>query len=295
MQGAISQSNSRFTGNQSSDKNEKNGLSGSRLQMTQDTNMTSTTHNENTLQISGRPRGPWGLALEQLYEWDPGWAEICARMTTDPWIRGVLPRKTIELISIAVNVACTNLNLEGARIHIRAALEAGVTREEILTVLKMASLLAIHSCSKGASILLEEARDAGIELPQHEIVDDYASAFDTMRTSGQWNQEWNSIVELDPLWTNQFVATGISIYASGVISSKLMEFINIAFSVAFTHRYAPGIREHIKAALGLGASVEEIMEVLKVCAAQGVQSCNLGVPILAEEIDELESMERTKR
>jgi hypothetical protein len=36
--------------------------------------------------------------------------------------------------------------------------------------------------------------------------------------------------------------------------------------------------------LKLGATVEEIMEVLKLCVAQGVQACNLGVPILVEEL-----------
>ena len=48
-----------------------------------------------------------------------------------------------------------------------------------------------------------------------------------------------------------------------------------------------GTRRHIKAALKAGAAVEEIMEVLKVCAIQGVQSCNLGVSILAEELAQL--------
>jgi hypothetical protein len=30
--------------------------------------------------------------------------------------------------------------------------------------------------------------------------------------------------------------------------------------------------------------VEEIFEVLKLCVSQGVQACNLGVPILNEEL-----------
>jgi alkylhydroperoxidase/carboxymuconolactone decarboxylase family protein YurZ len=51
--------------------------------------------------------------------------------------------------------------------------------------------------------------------------------------------------------------------------------------------YAPGVRRHIKAALKLGATMEEIMEVLKLCVVQGVQACNLGVPILAEQIAKL--------
>ena len=53
---------------------------------------------------------------------------------------------------------------------------------------------------------------------------------------------------------------------------------------SFTHMYAPGTRRHIKAALKLGATMEEIMEVLKLCVSQGVEACNLGVPILAEEL-----------
>ena len=53
---------------------------------------------------------------------------------------------------------------------------------------------------------------------------------------------------------------------------------------SYTHMYVPGTRRHIQAALKLGATMEEIMEVLKLCVVQGVQACNLGVPILAEEI-----------
>ena len=80
--------------------------------------------------------GPWDAALAQIREWDPAWAETCAKMTTNPWSCGVLPRKTVELISVAMNAACTNLNPDGTRRHIRAALEAGATREEILIRLK---------------------------------------------------------------------------------------------------------------------------------------------------------------
>ena len=49
--------------------------------------------------------------------------------------------------------------------------------------------------------------------------------------------------------------------------------------------YGPGTRRPIKNPFRAGATVEEIMEVLKVCVIQGVQSCNFGVPILAEELE----------
>ena len=47
---------------------------------------------------------------------------------------------------------------------------------------------------------------------------------------------------------------------------------------------APDTRRQIKGALKAGASMEEIIEVLRLCILRGAQACNLGVPILAEEI-----------
>ena len=47
--------------------------------------------------------------------------------------------------------------------------------------------------------------------------------------------------------------------------------------------YAPGTRRHIDHALKGGATPAEIMEVLKLCVAQGFQALNLGLPILADE------------
>src|SRR5580698_2456346 len=107
--------------------------------------------------------GPWdGPTLMTLHKWDPVWAEQAFEMSTNPWTSGILPRKTVELVALAWCSACTNLNVGGTRRHIRGALEAGATRDEILMVLKMASLLSIHTCSLAAPILLEEAKAAGV-------------------------------------------------------------------------------------------------------------------------------------
>lgn len=229
--------------------------------------------------------GPWEAAFEQLHAWDPTWATICRTMTADPWVHGVLPRKFIELVGVGLNAACTNLNPDGTRRHIRAALTAGATRDEILMVLKMASVMSIHSCSLGAPILLEEAKAAGAKPSQKAVGP--TPACDRMRTAGQWNTAWDPFFELDPAWTDEFMATGISIYASKIFTAKEIELLSIAFDASCTHMYAPGTRRHIKGALKAGATVEEIMEVLKLCVVQGVQACNLGVPILAQELERM--------
>jgi alkylhydroperoxidase/carboxymuconolactone decarboxylase family protein YurZ len=226
--------------------------------------------------------GPWDDALEQLREWDTGWAETCVKMSTNPWTSGVLPLKFVELVGVALNAACTNLNPEGTRRHIRKALEAGATTHEILFVLKCASVMSIHSCSLGAPILLEEAKAAG-KRPTSKPASD-TPACDRMKAIGQWNTAWDPFFELDPVWTDQFMATGAGIYGSGVMPAKETELLSIAFDASYTHMYAPGTRRHIHNALQAGATMEEIMEVLKLCVVQGVQACNLGVPILAQEL-----------
>ena len=228
------------------------------------------------------PTGPWDMAIAQLREWDPGWADACVKMTTNPWTNGVLSRKLVELIGVGLNAACTNLDADGTRRHVRAALDAGATRDEILFVLKCASVMSIHSCSLGAPILLEEAKAAGKQPAFKPTA--ATPACDKMKSIGQWNAAWDPFYELDPVWTDEFMSTGAGIYGSGVMSAKDTELLSIAFDASYTHMYAPGTRRHIHNALHAGASMEEIMDVLKLCVVQGVQACNLGVPILAEEL-----------
>ena len=83
-----------------------------------------------------------------------------------------------------------------------------------------------------------------------------------MKAIGQWNTAWDPFFELDPVWTDEFMATGAGIYASGVLPAKEVELLSIAFDASYTHMYAPGTRRHIQNALEAGATVEEIMEVL---------------------------------
>ena len=228
--------------------------------------------------------GPWDAAVEQLRDWDPQWAAACEKMTLNPWTGSVLPAKFIELVSLGLNAACTNLNPDGTRRHIRAALNAGATRDEILLVIKCASVLSIHSCSLAAPILLEEAKAANVALNPRTNTGP-TPACDAMKRMGQWNTAWDPFFELDPGWTDEFMAMGAGIYKSPVLSPKEIELLSIALDASYTHMYAPGTRRHIRNALQAGATPQEIMEVLKLCVVQGVQACNLSLPILAKELE----------
>ena len=213
--------------------------------------------------------GPWDAeAFDTLKQWDPTWCAAVDKMASNPWT-GALDRKTVELISVSINAACTNLNPDGTRRHIRQALDAGATRDELLMVLKMASLLSIHTCSLGAPILLEEASNADVTSKEKRVE---TPVCDRMRAAGQWNVAWDGFYQIDPAWTEAFIACGAPVYTGSVLDPKVAELLSIAFDVSFTHMYAPGVRRHVKAALKLGATIEEIMDVFKLCVAQGVQA-----------------------
>lgn len=116
---------------------------------------------------------------------------------------------------------------------------------------------------------------------------------DQLRASGQWNQAWDPMAQLDPDWSEKFIAMGVTPMLKGVLDAKTVEFLAIAVDASCTHMYAPGVRRHIRRALELGATQEEITAVLQCVCVLGIHSMSLGAPILLEEL--AAQQERTRR
>ena len=107
---------------------------------------------------------------------------------------------------------------------------------------------------------------------------------DRLRALGQWNEAWQPFYDLDPVWTERFMAMGTGPMLSGVLDPKMIEFIAIAVDASCTHLYAPGVRRHVRRALELGATAEEITAVLQLTSVLGIHTMSLGAPILHEEL-----------
>ena len=107
---------------------------------------------------------------------------------------------------------------------------------------------------------------------------------DQLRRSGEWNPNWTPFAELDPDWTERFMAMGLKPMLSGVLDAKTIEFIAIAVDASCTHMYAPGVRRHIRKALALGATPQQITAVLQLTSVLGIHTMSLGAPILQEEL-----------
>ena len=229
----------------------------------------------------------WAAALDQLRQWDPQWAESSAKASTNPWISGVLPLKTLELVSVGLNVSARNP--DATRHHIRAALAAGASRDEILMVFKCVSVTSIHPAVLGATLLNQEAYvgdldDAATERAQRLKNPESTPACDQLRACGQWDDAWSPVLELAPLWFDDFMAAGLEISKTAILPAKEAELVLIALNAASARRYEPGVRRHIKAALRQRATIAEIVDVLKLCVIHEARTSFLSVPILAEEL-----------
>jgi alkylhydroperoxidase/carboxymuconolactone decarboxylase family protein YurZ len=240
---------------------------------------------------SGPAASPWAAALNKLREWDADWAGQAVTMTTNPLADGFLPTKFVELVLVGLNASRTNLNPQGTRRHIRAAIAAGASRQEILFVLKCASVMSIHSGSFNAPILLQEASVGGLEdfgalrRKRLEKIGRATPGVERMKAMGHWSEEWDSLLFLDPVWTDEYMNMVAALYAESVFPPKEQELLLVAFDAAYVHIYGAGTRRHIKNAFKAGATVDEIMQVLKLGVVQGMQACTLGVSILAEELE----------
>ena len=107
-----------------------------------------------------------------------------------------------------------------------------------------------------------------------------------IRVRGTWSETWEGVLRLDPEFLRAYLNFSAVPWRKNHLDDKVKEFIYIAIDANATHMYLPGVRQHIQAALKLGATPQEIMEVLELAATLGIHAMNIGVPILTEVLVE---------
>lgn len=108
---------------------------------------TVTTPSGETLVAAGWEAGAW---------LDRDWSERLAQMGQEAEQPPNVEPRLMALVALAVDAAPQSLYPQGIRRHIRRALAAGASTDEIAAVLRYVSLLGQHSMKLSASILMEE-------------------------------------------------------------------------------------------------------------------------------------------
>lgn len=228
-------------------------------------------------------RGYWSKIWDQILHLSPDYFEAYTELSSVPWTHGVLEPKVKEFMYIAADASTTHLYNAGTRIHIQNALRLGATVDEVFEVLQLTSVLGIHSCIVGVPILLEELAAAGMGV--EDTLDERRLALKASftETRGYWAPFLEGLLHLSPEFFEAYLKLSSVPWRTGTLEPKVKEFVYIAIDGATTHLYEPGLRQHIRNAIGHGATKDELMEVLALVTAIGVHTMTDSVPILMKE------------
>ncbi|TCM66807.1 alkylhydroperoxidase/carboxymuconolactone decarboxylase family protein YurZ [Acinetobacter calcoaceticus] len=233
-----------------------------------------------------RAEGLFDAALDPLAAWSPEWTETWMGLVQESQLSQVLEPKLVALIRLTIDVTATHLYAVGVRRHIRSALKLGLSRAEILEVFKLASVIGIHACALGVPILQQELADAGHVADDKPLAERPIATpvCDLMRAQGQFNPLWETLYDWDPDYLEKFLDMATEVWKNGILPALWIELLCIAGDATITHMWAHGTRRHMQAALRLGATHAQILEVLKIVSLQGIESCEFGVALLDESI-----------
>lgn len=231
-----------------------------------------------------RVRGTWNESWEAMVILDAEFVSRYLDFSAVPWRKNHLDAKTKEFIYIAVDAAATHLFSPGVRQHVKAALGAGATPQEIMEVLECTATLSIHAMNLGVPVLVEVLAERGLRTgpaplgPHQEgLKADFA------RNRGYWNATWDELLELDPELFEAYTEFSSHPWKNGTLDPKVREFVYLAFDTSATHLYRVGLKLHIENALGYGATVGEILEVMEIASVIGIHSVMVGAPFVLEE------------
>lgn len=228
-------------------------------------------------------KGYWSKVLEQLLRLDETFFEVYMNFISVPDRKKVLEPKVQELISIAINASTTHLYEPRLRFHMKQALKNGATKEEIMEVLELTSVLGMHTCALGIPVLFEQmdANDVHLTEEQQQLKAQF------IEKMGYWSEFRDKLLTLNEDYFEAYLRLITHPWTEGVLEPKVKEFIYIAIDSSTTHLYERGLRIHVQNALKYGATIEEIMEVYELTSIQGLHTLELGVSILAEELEKI--------
>jgi alkylhydroperoxidase/carboxymuconolactone decarboxylase family protein YurZ len=99
---------------------------------------------------------PTACSWLPFYELAPLWTDEFFAFGASAYKCGLFTPRFMELISIAFDASITDMYAPGTRRHIKGALQAGATPEEIMTILQLCVSMGVEACAKGIPILAEE-------------------------------------------------------------------------------------------------------------------------------------------
>jgi alkylhydroperoxidase/carboxymuconolactone decarboxylase family protein YurZ len=227
--------------------------------------------------------GHWSEPLADMARLDPRFFRAYLDLTTVAARGGALDPKLRALVSLALDANATHLFVPGIRRDIEQAVALGATDDEIMEVLELSATLGIHAANAGVPILLEVLAETGdapdvfsLDARQLQLKADFEA------NRGYWNPIWDGVLKLSPDFFEAYLEYSSVPWKHGVLEPKVKELVYCAFDCSATHLWLPGLKLHMRNALGYGATPLEIMEVIQIASALGAHAFEYAMPALRE-------------
>jgi len=221
-------------------------------------------------------------AARRLEQAAPGTYAAAARFWRSAHTAPALSQRMRELVLVALHGTVTSLHGEGVRRHVRRALAAGATEQDILDVLITIVGAANHALYFALPVLIRELDRAGHADAALPPVTPEAQAIkeEFIRARGFWNEQRDSIIRLMPEYFAALSRLSTEPWKNGTLTEKERELVCIAIDCTVTHMFEPGLAIHIRHALQKGASRAEILEVFQLASVIGLEGYMLAAETL---------------
>lgn len=212
----------------------------------------------------------------------PGSYAAAARFWRSAHTAPALSPRMRELVLVALHGTVTSLHGPGVQRHVRRALAAGATEQDVLDVLLTIVGAANHALYFALPVLMREMESLGhpdAALPPATL-EAQAIKEDFIRARGFWNEARDNIVRLMPDYFGALSQLSTEPWKNGTLTEKDRELVCIAIDCSVTHMFEPGLAIHVRHALQKGASRAEILEVFQLASVIGLEGYMLAAETL---------------
>lgn len=243
------------------------------------------------------------MAKEQFFKdrgqwkWNDTWEAILgmnediigaySKLSSTPHKKGHLSMKMVTLIYIAIDASITHLYTPGMNTHITHGIkDLGITKEEVMETLAITTTIGAGTFTDCYPMFVKALLEKGVPAEG----DGERTAGLRQRGEkelGYWDENLEQVAKLDPEMMEAYLDYLKAALSKNVLSPKDRELLSIAIHAAPTTRNREGVYRHVKRALDLGASKEEIAEVFDLVACNGIHTITVGVPVLSKVVQSL--------
>lgn len=243
--------------------------------------MTKDIDHEAIREAYRQRRGHWNDDLEALLAYSPTYVIAYLEFSAYVADRGTLTPKFRELIYVATNCTPTHMFEKGLRNHAKQAIALGATAAELLSVAATVSAMGIYSYQLVADAVAElvpEAADRAAVDAVARITADHSDLF------GEVTADAATGIALDP----DFHETWLDFAAAPVrgpraaLSPKDAHLLALAVHAQCTQLNPAGVRQHARAAIAHGATVDEVLDVGRLVSSMGIHAMMFALPTITD-------------